>query len=130
MKGENAMKTLKIALCLAVLSLVMVGQANANNEKIKVTFYWNAVVFEQGDITQCFKGTQITRVKYDKESLSLTFWMYNKGGTFKYEFPKSQRDYFKKIVLKISMYLFGGQNKKGTPYDPSKPYAQKPHSQW
>ena len=127
------MKTLKIALCLAVLYLVIVGQVHADNnktEKIKVTFCWNAVVFEQGDIAEYFKGTQIIRYKYDKESLSLTFWMYDKGGTFKYEFPKSQRAYFKKIVLKISGFLFGGLNKDGKPYDPSKPYVQKTYKQW
>ena len=126
------MKTLKIALCLAVLSLLMVGQANANDEKIKVTFYWYAIVFEQGDVTECFKKNHITKIKYNKESLSLTFWMYNdnKGNAFTYTFPKRQKDYFKKITLKISKAVFGSEDKTGKPYDPSKPYAQKPHQKW
>ena len=127
------MKTFKIALCLAVLSLLMVGQAHAGDnkpEKIKVTFYWNAVVFERGDIAESFKGTHITRVLCNSKTLTITFWMYNKGGVFKYVFPKRQKDYFNKIALKVPMYLFGGINKKGTPYDPSKPYAQKPYAKW
>jgi hypothetical protein len=131
---KKAIIILAIVLLPTVLSLVMVGQvhADSNNdtEKIKITFYWNAVVIEQGDITECFRGTQIIRMRYNEESLTLTFWLYDKGGTFKYVFPKRQKDYFKKIALKTSMYLFGGFNKAGKPYDPSKPYAQEKYQKW
>ena len=48
-------------------------------------------------VAQAAKGTHMTRVHCNEKSLTLTFWMYNKGGTFKYIFPRSQKNYFKII---------------------------------
>jgi hypothetical protein len=111
------MKTFKIALCVAVISLVVTGQVHAGEtvisvKKLKLKFYPDGIMLEHSGGAECYRVSFIDAVLYDRKTEKLSI-STSRGHIFHYQFPNDQAYHGLKILEKMAEKSFLGFHIKG-----------------